>query len=875
MNRINTNNSLYKLTIFLFWICLSLVCVAQNSKQKITIENKNITLKEAFTSIEQQTEYTIAYEQSMLDPKKKLSLSLKNASIDKVLTQLLKDTEFTCRIKGYHVIIQSLSENKKTDVKGSEKPVQTIRGVVIDSKTNRPIEFASVIVRQNPSLSVVTDSLGRFKIKNVPVGRYDVQTSFMGYDTDRRNGILVTSSKEVNLTLILNENVYSLEEVTIHPEIKKEGLLNPMAITGGRMISMEEAGRFANGFDDPARLSTAFAGVAGELGTNAIAIRGNSPQFTQWRLEGVEVPNPTHFADLAGLGGGFLSALSTQVIGNSDFYNGAFPAEYSNALSGIFDMHMRTGNNQKYEHTFQLGLLGIDLASEGPISRKQGSSYLFNYRFSTTSLATGNEANLKYQDLSFKLNFPTKRFGTFSIWGLGLIDRNKEEITKQRDEWETQSDRRSGSNSLDKSVGGLTHTISMNDRMYLRSSLAATYSNDRISADQRTQKDETVRVGDIRTTNWNVVFNSYLNTKISSKHVNRTGITVTGLKYDLDFKVSPNWGLDAPMERIAKGNGESLVLSAFSSSVYELNDYLTMSLGLTSQYFTLNKNWTLEPRGALKWKINPQNSLAISYGLHSRRERLDYYFVERNVEGKALSNKYLDFSKAHHFSFTYDWNIKPDLRLKIEPYFQYLFHLPVEKNTSFSIINYKGYYLERILENKGLGKNYGVDFTLEQFMRNGFYYMLTASIFKSKYRGGDSVWRNTRFDKGFTLNVLAGKEWMVGRLKQNQFSINARLFFMEGDRYTPVDEKASDEQRDIVVDETKAFSQKFDSSLNGDVSVNYRVNKRKVSYEFSLKLLNVGMRTGMHFYEYDEKANKVKQTKGLGTIPNISFKIYF
>ena len=119
-----------------------------------------------------------------------------------------------------------------------------------------------------------------------------------------------------------------------------------MAITGGRMISMEEASRFANGFDDPARLSSAFAGVAGEVGTNAVAIRGNSPQYTQWRLEGVEIPNPTHFADLSGLGGGFLSALSTQVIGNSDFYNGAFPAEYNNALSGVFDMHMRNGNNQ-------------------------------------------------------------------------------------------------------------------------------------------------------------------------------------------------------------------------------------------------------------------------------------------------------------------------------------------------------------------------------------------------------------------------------------------------------------------------------------------------------------------------------------------------
>ena len=250
----------------------------------------------------------------------------------------------------------------------------------------------------------------------------------------------------------MDENVQDLAEVLVKPEIKKDRTVNPMAITGGRMISIEEASRFANGFDDPARLSSAFAGVAGDVGTNAVAIRGNAPQFTQWRLEGIEIPNPTHFADLSGLGGGFLSGLSTQVIGNSDFYNGAFPAEYSNALSGVFDMHLRNGNNQKYEHAFQVGLMGIDLASEGPINKKRGSSYLINYRFSTTSLASGNDINLKYQDLAFKLNFPTRKAGTFSIWGLGLIDRNKAEVL-DRSEWETMGDRSSGSNKLDKLAG--------------------------------------------------------------------------------------------------------------------------------------------------------------------------------------------------------------------------------------------------------------------------------------------------------------------------------------------------------------------------------------------------------------------------------------
>ena len=875
MNRITINKETDKILLFLFFAFLSLNATAQNDRKPITIQNKNISLQEAFTEIEQQTGYSIAYELSAVDVKRKISLSLESQSIDKALAQILKDTRYSYKITGYHIIITpSGNELQKSTKEKTEKPTQTVRGIVLDSKTNAPIEFATVRIMNVGSLGSTTDSLGRFRIDNVPVGRCNIQTSYVGYNTNIFNEIPVTSSKEVYMEITLDENIHSLAEVVIQPEIKKDKPLNAMTITGGRMISMEEAGRFANGFDDPARLSSAFAGVAGDVGTNAVAIRGNSPQFTQWRLEGVEIPNPTHFADLTGLGGGFLSALSTQVIGNSDFYNGAFPSEYSNALSGIFDMQIRNGNNQKYEHTFQLGILGIDLASEGPISRKHGSSYIFNYRFSTTSLATGNDMNLKYQDLSFKLNFPTRKAGTFSIWGIGLIDRYKPEAI-DRDEWETQGDRQSGNTAFDKAAGGLTHKYLINADTYIRSSLAATYSKDRTRADQMTEDDKLVHVGDIRNSKWDIVFNSYLNKKFNSNHINRTGITVTGLQYDLDYKISPNFGLDIPMEQISKGNGGSCVLSAYSSSVINLSNHLTTSLGITAQYFTLNKNWTVEPRAALKWSFNPKHALALAYGLHSRREKLDYYFVEQEANGKTESNRYLDFSKAHHFGLTYDWNINSYMHLKVEPYYQYLFRIPVEENSSFSIINHQSFYLDRILKNRGSGVNYGIDITLEQYMKNGFYYMITASLFKSKYKAGDNIWRNTRLDKNYLLNILAGKEWMVGRNKQNVLSLNGRIFYQVGDRYTPVDEGKSMIEHDIKFDETRAYSKKFDPSINGDISFSYRINKKKISHEFSIKMLNVGMRTGMHFYQYNEKTHKIEKKDGSGLIPNISYKIYF
>jgi Secretin and TonB N terminus short domain. len=862
-------------TILIILLILPSATFAQEKKQTVTIQQTNISLQDAFALIETQTNYSIAYEQSAFDMNKMFALSLKEADIENALKQILKETPCNYTITGYHIIISLPSKEEATIRPNPERLSQTIRGIIIDAKTNAPIEFASVGVI-NTAFGSVTDSLGRFRISNVPIGRYNLQASFMGYNTHIINEIQVTSSKEVYVEILLNENMYALDEVLVRPEVKKDKLLNTMAIGGGRMISMEEAGRFANGFDDPARLSMAFAGVAGNMGTNAIAIRGNSPQFTQWRLEGVEVPNPSHFADIGGLGGGILSALSTQVIGNSDFLNGAFPAEYNNALSGVFDIYMRTGNNQKYEHTFQVGLLGIDLASEGPISKKDGSSYLFNYRRSTTDLVIpDSKQSLKFQDLAFKLNFPTKKAGTFSFWGLGLIDKYTSNMDEDKTKWETLNDRAIIKSNIEKLTGGLTHKYLINDNMYIRSTLMATYANDHAFVDIQTLDDKKVHLVDIRNSKWDFVFNSYLNTKLSSRHTNRTGVTVTRLNFDLDYQVSPNWGLAAPIDRIARGNGNSTVLSVFSTSRIDLNNYLTTSIGINTFYFSLNDYVTLEPRVALKWKLTPKHALTASYGLHSRRERLDYYFIEQETNGKKETNKYLSFSEAHHFGLTYDWNINQNLHLKIEPYYQYLFNMPVEEGSSFSIINHEDVYLERILKNNGLGKNYGLEITMERYMENGFYYLLTGSVFKSKYMGGDKIWRNTRLDKGYMYNILAGKEWMVGKHKQNVIGINGRVFYHGGDRYSPIDEEKSNEEKDVVFDETKAYSKKFDATLNGDISMSFKMNKKKISHEFTFKLLNLGATTGKLYYLYNEKDNYIKEMEEIGVVPNLSYKIYF
>ena len=121
-----------------------------------------------------------------------------------------------------------------------------------------------------------------------------------------------------------------------------------------------------------------YAGVSGTNDSrNDIIIRGNSPIGILWRLNGIDIPNPNHFGN-AGTTGGPISILNNNTLGNSDFITGAFAADYGNATSGVFDLKMREGNNEKKEFTAQIGFNGFELGAEGPFSKKEFSEY-FHY----------------------------------------------------------------------------------------------------------------------------------------------------------------------------------------------------------------------------------------------------------------------------------------------------------------------------------------------------------------------------------------------------------------------------------------------------------------------------------------------------------------
>lgn len=757
---------------------------------------------------------------------------------------------------------------------------QVIKGRISDLVTDSPLPGATVVIQEtDPQIGTITDENGDFRLWNIKPGRYNISVSFIGYENYLFREILVGSGKEVVLNAGLKELTEQLGEVKIIARTSKEKPINAMATISARQLSVEEANRYAGGYDDPARLAGSFAGVASEIGNNGIIIRGNSPRNLLWKMEGIEISNPTHFANVIAFGAGGITALSSQMLANSDFFTGAFPAEYGNALSGVFDIRMRTGNKDKYEHTFQLGAIGTDFSSEGPIIKGGNASYLFNYRYSTYSLLgpliPEEAGKIAYQDFSFKLNFPSQKAGTFSIWGIGALDAQKRDAFTNPDEWEKSTDKESYKLNLSTGALGFSHKLLFNTKTYLHSSLAA--SGNGIETEYN-ELDEQLNLQDrerVNNNTWKYAITGTLNHKFGPKHNNKTGFIYNMHYYNVDNREAKILG--GPLFSYANEKGHTSTIQAFSQSNIILNNKLELNMGLHAHYFGLTNELSIEPRMGMKWQLSPNQSIGLAYGLNSRLEMIGFYLAQQQTANDIIQpNKNLKLTKAHHFGLAYDVNITNNVRFKVEPYYQYLFDVPVVPGSYFSLQNLElDWFFNETLVNDGTGTNIGIDFTLERFLKKGFYYLATASVFDSKYKGGDGVERSSLYNKNFIVNLLAGKEWTVGKSKANILGVNARLSLMGGDRYIPVLKEESLSSGEIIYDYNRAYEAREDVAKVLSFSVSYRKNKPKHASIWSFHLLNALGQDEFRGYEFNLKTGALEKQFDLIVVPNISYKIEF
>ena len=756
---------------------------------------------------------------------------------------------------------------------------QTVRGQVCDVASGEPMVGVTITVENGITMSAVSDIDGNFVIENVPVGRHAIRATFIGYEPVLLKEQLLSSGKEMVLNLRMRENISELGEVVVKPRVNKQMPLNEMAQVGARMFSVEEATRYAGGMADPARTASMFAGVATGGATNGISIHGNSPQMLQWRVEGVEVPNPNHFAEITEAGGGVFTSLNGTVLANSDFLTGAMPVEFGNALSGAFDMKMRVGNNSKYEHAVQVGTLGVDFASEGPLGKGSKASYLVNYRYSFLEIAKKLHAinmeneTLDYQDLSFKLNMPTKKAGTFAVWFTGLID-NYENKVPDVSEWETLWDMNDSWSRQKNCAVGLNHSYRFRSGGSLHSSVAFTGAYRKLGVNDYDTEMNMMPEMAGRNSQWNVIISTQHQHKFSSRYTMQNGFEHQHLDFHTWMDYIHETG--GPLYRVYDSEGNTGLTRLYTNHKVALSSRLSTVAGVNVMWFNLNDQWLVEPRISLQYKTSPSSTLSVAYAMNSRKETTDTYFVL--MDGK-YPNEDLGLTRSHHISASFAQRLGENAMLKIEPYWQWLFDVPVEQGTTYSVLNHRKFFQDRALVNEGAGRNYGIDLTLERYLKNGLYGMITATLFKSEYRDAQRQWHHSRHDRRYITNILGGKEWMTGRARKNVFGINGRLTLMGGDRYTPMPDGLTYEDvmqrpdKSIPEDEgMDPFTKQKGMNVGYAFSVKYTINKRSTAHHFILEYLQMRTFQGQTF---DLKTHEIVDKFTSLTFPNIAYRVEF
>ncbi|PCJ64964.1 MAG: TonB-dependent receptor [Bacteroidetes bacterium] len=784
-----------------------------------------------------------------------------------------------------------------TSLSGFSQLTQNIRGSIKDADTKTPLIGATVTVFYGENKTGgISNEEGLFIVKNVPVGRINITVQMLGYENQIRTQIELKSAKELVLDLELQESFASVGTIVVTGKISKEKPLNEMATLSARSFTVEETSRYAAAAFDPARMAQNFAGVSsgGNDLFNEIVVRGNSPKGVLWRLEGIEIANPNHFA-AGGGSGGAISMLSSSTLGGSDFFTGAFPAEYGNALSGVFDLRLRKGNNEKRENSFMIGALGVELSTEGPFSKNYNGSYLINYRYSTLGILNAVGLNPvgdllpTYQDLSYNFYFPTKKLGQFSIFGVMGQNgtENYDDFIATDTSEETRDDYDGFTETGFVNTTGIKHIYNFSNKGYLKT--VASHSYNKISILDESLVIDTLKntvfrfnEDDISNVETQARLSMMFNYKFNSRNTLRAGVVLSQLDYNFLSKFH-DYEDDSTFIAFDDKNS-SLQYQAYAQWKYRLTKELTLNTGVHLTRLGATSANSIEPRVSLSYKASPKLSVSASIGKHSRPEHIALYlFKSKDANGnETRPNKNLELTKAWHYVVAVDYKLNPNVRIKTEVYYQSLFDVPISiaSGSNVSVLNTSNYWDAIFnsdtthLMNGGTGANVGLDFTLERFFNKNYYYLLTATIFNSSYKTATNKSFSTKYNGNYQFNLLGGKEFNL-RKKNRKIGINGKANFYGGNRYTPILLQESIAEGGTVRDKENPFGEQTPLYYRFDVGFSYKFNRAKSNHSIMLDIQNVSARENIGGTYYNSKKQTIESWTMTGLFPFFNYRIEF
>lgn len=762
----------------------------------------------------------------------------------------------------------------------AQNPAGLIRGTVTDQVSGLPLAGATVSL-VNENKSVVTDSTGQFRFSNLPLRLYKISISYSGYNPLQLEAVSVQSGKELVLNLAMETAIHTEAEVRVKARSRRNKPVNEMSLVSARAFTVEETQKYAAAVNDPLRMATAFPGVvSADDGMNQIIIRGNSPTGLLWRMEGMDIPNPNHFSNAGATGGG-ISILSAQLLANSDFVTGAFAPEYGNALSGVFDLKLRKGNNEKNEYTAQAGVLGLNLAAEGPFSKNYKGSYLVNYRYSTLNLLNKvgilpDESSTNFQDLSYHLYLPAGKAGNFTVFGFAGLSKDRDQVEADSLSWKERSDRLQSEFVANTGYTAITHQLSLNNRARLESGIGYSITRNGYDEDIMDYEYTLQKSFRDRYLTRKLNFRTALHYRIHPKWQLQAGLQATRISMNYYQLMAEHEGF--PLEERINSREQTYTQQAFAQMKARLSQRITLTGGMHYLRLSLNGTNAIDPRLALSWQLNDRSALSFAYGLHSQMQSLGVYFAKADdgQGGMEQVNHDLDFTRSHHYVASYQYRLNTAWLLKAEAYYQHLFQVPVgtKAGSRFSTLNILDDFVSVPLANKGKGRNYGLELSAERYLRNQFYFLFSQSLYQSKYAAQDGVERNTRFNGNYISTLVMGRDFESYR-GTRKWGVNLKTVLAGGQRTTPIDHAASQAAGYTVFDEDRSYSQQNPAYFRTDLRLSIQWNRARHSSTLSLDIQNITNRLNVYAQWYDSDKGEVVTHYQSGLIPILNWKIEF
>jgi outer membrane receptor for ferrienterochelin and colicin len=663
----------------------------------------------------------------------------------------------------------------------------TIKGRVINEKSNEPLPFTNIIIF-GTNIGSTSDLDGNFIFTGIEPGFVKLAATSVGFEQYISEEFQVTNAKTTFVNVPMRETSIQLDQVVVKASPFRKTEESPVSM---RTLGIGDIEKNPGANRDISKVIQALPGVASTVSfRNDIIVRGGGPSENRFYLDGMEIPNLNHFAT-QGASGGPVGIINVDFIREVDFYSGAFPANRGNALSSILEMKQIDGNPERLIVKGAFGASDLALTLNGPLS--DNTTFLFSARRSYLQFLfglIGLPFLPTYNDFQFKVKTRFDQKNELTLLGIGAID---------------QFSLNTGLDNPTEDQRYILNYLPVNEQWNY--AIGAVYKHFRTSSFDT----------------W--VFSRNMLNNVAYKYVNNDENLPKTLDYssqEIENKVRyENSSRMGEYKLIAGAGGEYAKYntttfqtvfiptaedtirsidygSAFDMFKYHLfaqvsrnfmNDRLILSAGLRTDGNNYSTNMSnplnqLSPRFSSALAITDKFFFNFNTGRYFQQPAYTTLGFRDNAGRLVNKDNNLKYIASNHLVAGFEFRRTAAAKLTLEGFFKSYDNYPVSVADSISLANKGGdfgIFGNEEVTSTGKGRAYGFEVYMRDKIMDKFDVILSYTFVRSEFKDNKDSFVPSSWDNRHLLNLTLSREF-----KRN-WNAGAKWRFVGGSPYTPWD----------------------------------------------------------------------------------------